>query len=127
MMTGHCTQEDEAMSEDRLTPKEAARVGAALKLGAEQEKNTPILMGPTNVNGWKLEELLSKLQDEVWHKSLKIARDPRLIAKTVYNNNQQIIGLMRQAEALQRQSYALLDDTSPNEGPLGTPRIGEGS
>lgn len=83
-----------------------------------------VLMSPTNPEGWKLEELLEHLQGEVRRKSDKIAHDTRLIAKTVLNNNAQIIALLAQAEAIQRQSYALLDDMAPNEGPLGKPRIG---
>ena len=71
-----------------------------------------------------MEELLALLQGEVAGKSRKIERDPRIQSKTVQNNNAQIIGLLKQAEAIQRQSYAILDEMGPNEGPLGQPRIG---
>jgi hypothetical protein len=63
----------------------------------------------------------------VLHKSNKIENDPRIEAQTVLNNNRQIMGLLQQAEGLQRQSYAILDRMAPNEGPLGKPRIGVGS
>jgi hypothetical protein len=86
-----------------------------------------VLMSPTNPNGWKLETLLVHLRLEVLHKSNKIENDPRIEAQTVLNNNRQIMGLLQQAEGLQRQSYAILDRMAPNEGPLGTPRIGVGS
>jgi len=89
--------------------------------------STHVLMSPQNPDGWELEKLLVKLQDEVRVKCLKIREDPRLIAKTVLNNNIQILGLLQQAQGIQQQSYALLDDMAPNEGPLGVPRIGEGS
>ena len=85
---------------------------------------TDILRGSGNPKGLKLEELLAQLQREIEKKSERIYPDKRLISKTVQNNNSQIIGLLIQAEAIQRQSYALLDDMSPNEGPLGNPRIG---
>jgi len=83
-----------------------------------------ILRGSENPTGWKLEELLSVLHDEVRDKCLKIECDLSLEAQTVLHNNMQIMGLLLQAEALQRQSYAILDAKAPNQGPLGTPRIG---
>lgn len=86
-----------------------------------------LLMSPTNPNGWKLEDLLATIIAEVGHKSFKIKDDTRPVARQVLRNNQQIIGLLHQAEALQRDSYDKLDAMSKNEGPLGTPRIGEGS
>lgn len=86
-----------------------------------------ILMGTDNPTGYKLEDLLAQLQDEINDKSKKIASDTREPAKKVLRNNQQIVGLLMQAEALQRSSYDILDAISPNQGPNGTPRIGEGS
>jgi len=86
-----------------------------------------VLMGPGNPSGWKLEDLLATLQREVREKSAKIADDARPVARAVLRNNQQIIGLLAQAEALQRSSYDMLDALAPNQGPLGTPRIGAGS
>lgn len=86
-----------------------------------------ILMGPTNPTGHKLEDLLDKLAAEVMAKSEKIANDARPVARQVLRNNQQIIGLLTQAAALQRDSYDKLDAMAPNEGPTGTPRIGVGS
>jgi len=83
-----------------------------------------ILMSPENPDGWKLEELLRSLQNEVYEKSAKIAGDESLLSKTVQNHNLQIIGLLAQAEGIQRQSFALLDDKGPNQGPTGVPRIG---
>lgn len=89
---------------------------------------TPVLMSPSNPEGWKLEELCAQMALEVETlKSPKIATDPRWQAKRVLRNNQQIVGLLKQAEALQRDSYDVLDAMKANEGPLGTPRIGAGS
>lgn len=94
----------------------------------------PVLMSPANPNGWKLEELAAQLRDEVKGKCLKILEDDRPVARSVLHNNQLILGKLRQIEELlggieaaQRDSYAQLDAMAPNEGPLGTPRIGEGS
>lgn len=86
-----------------------------------------ILMSSTNPEGMKLEELLLQLQSEVRVKCGKIEGDARPQARHVLRNNQQIIGLLMQAEALQRDSYDVLNAISPNQGPTGTPRIGEGS
>lgn len=90
-------------------------------------KSGPVLMSPENPDGWKLEELLSQLQGEILTKCEKIAFDTRPVARQVLRNNQQIFGLLFQAEALQRDSYDKLDAMAPNEGPLGKPRIGTGS
>lgn len=89
--------------------------------------NCPQLMGPDHPDGWKLEELLSQLQKEIDNKSEKIELDDKPVARHVLRNNQQIIGLLAQAEALQRNSYDVLDAYKINQGPSGTPRIGLGS
>ncbi|MCR9260743.1 MAG: hypothetical protein NXH95_13530 [Pseudomonadaceae bacterium] len=86
-----------------------------------------ILMGSDNPEGWKLEELLCELQDELIQKTKKISDDRRLAARLVASNNYQICGLLAQAVAIQQSSMAVLADVAPNEGPLGTPRIGPGS
>jgi len=84
-----------------------------------------ILMGRDNTTGYKLEELLHEVASEVFVKCTFICDDPRIEAKAVLRNNQQIIGLLAQAEALQRHSYDVLDNMSKNEGPLGKYRIGK--
>ena len=89
--------------------------------------NIPVLMSPENPTGWKLEDLLRELQSEVLGKCNKISADTRWQARRVLRNNEQIVGLLAQAEALQRDSYDVLDAMAPNEGPLGKPRIGNGS
>lgn len=86
-----------------------------------------VLMGPDNPTGWKLEELLAQIGQEVDRKSAKIQNDDRPVARQVLRNNEQIIGLLMQAEAIQRSSYDLLNATAPDQGPLGKPRIGVGS
>lgn len=86
-----------------------------------------VLMAPTNPTGWKLEELLDHLVTELHGKCNKIASDTRPVARQVLRNNQQIIGLPLQAEALQRASYDALNAMAPDQGPLGKPRIGAGS
>lgn len=86
-----------------------------------------ILMTRDNPDGFKLEELAEKLRGEIMAKTLNISGDPSFEAQTVVNNNAQIIGLLYQIEALQRQSFVVMSQIRPDEGPGGKPRIGEGS
>ena len=86
---------------------------------------TTILMGSENHNGWKLEELLAQVKEEVAHKINKIINDTSPQSQLVVRNNQAIIEHLAAAEALQRTSYIVLDGIRANEGPAGTPRIGD--
>ncbi len=86
--------------------------------------NFPVLMSRDNPTGWKLEELTEKLRVEIQAKSLNIAGDMSIEAQTVTNNNFQIIGLLMQVEALQRQSFAVMSQLGKDQGPTGNPRIG---
>lgn len=83
-----------------------------------------ILMTRENPEGFKLEELAEKLRTEIQAKTLNIAGDPSFAAQTVTNNNAQIIGLLFQIEAIQRQSFAVMAEIRADEGPSGEPRIG---
>ncbi|MEZ8121072.1 hypothetical protein ACED30_16315 [Vibrio splendidus] len=83
-----------------------------------------VLMSRENPNGWKLESLTEKLREEINRKSLNIASDPSLEAQLVTNNNFQIIGLLMQIEALQRESMVIMSQVGPDQGPTGKPRLG---
>lgn len=83
-----------------------------------------VLMSSENHNGWKLEELLAQVKQEVSEKINKIINDPSPQAQLVVRNNLAIIEHLGAAEALQRSSYIVLDAMKANEGPTGTPRIG---
>ncbi|WP_372395302.1 hypothetical protein ABMY26_06765 (plasmid) [Azospirillum sp. HJ39] len=86
--------------------------------------NTPVLMSAENQSGWKLEELLWQIREEVGDKSNKLLCDERPVARAVLRNNQQIMGLLQQAEALQRDSFDRMREVAPDQGPAGRPRIG---
>lgn len=90
-------------------------------------ENKSILIGSDNHNGWKLEDLLDQVRQEVSQKINKIINDPSPQAQLVVRNNLEIIGHLGAAEALQRSSYIVLDAMKPNEGPSGKPRIGNNS
>ncbi|MCG6410483.1 hypothetical protein K6U17_14775 [Vibrio fluvialis] len=83
-----------------------------------------VLMSKENPTGWKLESLTEKLREEINRKSLNIASDPSVEAQLVTNNNFQIIGLLMQVEALQRESMVIMSTRGPDEGPTGKPRLG---
>lgn len=97
---------------------------AVLSFYTDDQGPAPILMSRENPTGWKLETLTEKLREEINRKSLNIASDPSFAAQTVTNNNFQIIGLLMQIEALQRQSFAVMAQVGPDQGPTGKPRIG---
>jgi len=84
----------------------------------------PCLMGAGNAHGWKLEELAPQLAAEISDKTKRIEHDTRIVAQTVQANNRQIIMHLLEIERLQRASYAALATLGPDEGPLGSPRIG---
>lgn len=87
-------------------------------------ENKTILMGSDNHNGWKLEDLLEQVRQEVSQKINKIINDSSPQAQLVVKNNLAIIEHLGAAEALQRSSYVVLDAIRKNEGPSGKPRIG---
>lgn len=88
----------------------------------------PLLMSRANPEGWKLEELLDKAALEIETLKTPLIRDdPRTVAQAVVYNNGKICALLTEAARLQRDSYRMLAQIGPNQGPLGTPRIGTGS
>lgn len=86
-----------------------------------------ILMGTENYDGWKLEDLLGQLIKELHLKSAKIATDQSHEARMVLNNNASIINCLDAARDSQLNSQDILAAKGENQGPEGTPRIGEGS
>ncbi|MCF1456598.1 MAG: hypothetical protein LPH21_03225, partial [Shewanella sp.] len=84
----------------------------------------PLLMTRDNPGGHTLEGLAEKLRMEIQAKSLRIAGDTRAEAQAVCNNNFQIVGLLMQIEALQRDSLLMMSQLGPDNGPTGQPRVG---
>ena len=89
------------------------------------DSTNPVLMTRDNPSGFKLEDLAEKLRCEIQEKSINVAGDKSIEAQTVVNNNAQIIGLLFQIEAIQRQSFVVMSQISPDTGATGTPRIGD--
>lgn len=91
-------------------------------------KKTPILMSAENPEGWKLEDILAQLRHEVEQKTLKIMGDKSEAAAEVVTMNHRIMSCLSEAALCQNYNYRMLAaKVGPNEGPLGKPRIGEGS
>ena len=88
--------------------------------------NPPVLMSRENPNGWKLESLTEKLREEINRKSLNIAGDQSVEAQLVTHNNFQIIGLLMQIEALQRESMVIMSQIGPDQGGVHEAGAGEG-
>jgi len=81
-----------------------------------------ILMGRTNPNGHKLEELLKQLRNEVQEKSNLIKDSEHPQRNMILRHNAIICTKLQEAELFQRETYRQLDEVAPNEGPL-KPRL----
>jgi hypothetical protein len=83
-----------------------------------------VLMGTENPDGWKLEDLLGQLKEEVAHKITKIVDSPnQKISGLVVDNNLKIIEHLAAAQALQESNQVILNTVGPNQGPRGKARI----
>lgn len=89
--------------------------------------NKPILMSRENRDGHKLEELLAQIADELTKKNDRLTGDLTPAAQTLRHNNVEIISLMHQARRHQEHSLKVLLEVGPDQGPMGKPRVGQGS
>ena len=81
-----------------------------------------ILMGTDNHDGWKLEDILKKLADEVEAKSNKISDSTHPQRDMIMQHNVQIIEYLTKARNIQIDTYKQLDAVEPNRGPS-NPRL----
>ena len=79
-------------------------------------------MGTDNHDGWKLEDILQKIADEVAVKSEKISGSPHPQRDMIIEHNSQIIKLLNEARDIQVDTYKQLDAVEPNRGPA-RPRL----
>ncbi|MCJ2051705.1 hypothetical protein [Methylobacterium sp. J-070] len=87
---------------------------------------TPVLMSAANPTGWKLEELLAQIAQDLRAKNDRLEGDTSSAARAVRVNNLGIIDCLALAEVRQRDSLRRLDALRPDPGPAGPPRIGAG-
>lgn len=81
-----------------------------------------ILMGRNNPDGWKLENLLKQIREEVYEKSDLIRESEHPQRDMILRHNSIICTKLQEAELFQRETYRQLDAVEPNRGPL-NPRL----
>lgn len=75
--------------------------------------------------GWKLEDLLAEIQNDIVRRSEKIVDDNRPQARAVLHNNIEILALLTQCIQKALASTKILDSLGPSESEKGgAPRIG---
>ena len=81
------------------------------------------LVTDDNPDGYKLEEILSAIRNEILTRATKIMDDKRPEAQTVLNNNITILSLLAQSIELAEDSSRVLDKSFGPHNDKG-PRIG---
>lgn len=89
---------------------------------SDNEKTT-FLVTEENPEGWKIEDILTTIQDDIFRRTQKIVGDHRDEARAVLNNSIEILGLLSQCIEKATESTKILDKSfGPHED--GKPRIG---
>ena len=83
---------------------------------------TKLLMSTDNPAGWRLEDILSEIQNDIVRRTQKIIDDDRPDARAVLNNNIEIMSLVSKGVERALDSTRILDSLGPHE--KGQPRIG---
>lgn len=83
-----------------------------------------VLMSKENPDGWKLEELLAKIQEELKEKNEKLVDDACPVSRILRRNNGHIVSLLEVAENIQIESMGQLDTLGTDPGPRGKSRVG---
>lgn len=86
-------------------------------------EKTTFLVTEENPEGWKIEEILMVIQNDMFRRTQKIVGDNRPEARTVLNNNIEILGLLSKCIDRATESTQVLDKAfGPHKE--GQPRIG---
>ncbi len=85
-------------------------------------RSNTILMGRDNHTGWKLEDILQKLVEEITAKSELISDASHAQKDMIIGHNSNIIELLTKAKSIQVDTYKQLDAVEPNRGPA-SPRL----
>jgi hypothetical protein len=87
------------------------------------DKNTTFLVTDENPDGWKIEDILSTIQNDMFRRTQKIVGDSREEARAVLNNNIEILGLLSKCIEKATESTQILNRSfGPHKD--GKPRIG---
>jgi hypothetical protein len=91
-----------------------------------QSRMTHFLISEENPDGYKLEDILTVIRNDVLKRALKIAEDRRPEAQHVMRNNTRILSIITEAIELAEDSSKILDrafgPSKSQDG--GAPRIG---
>jgi len=94
-------------------------------LWLEDQAVTRFLSTDDKPDGWRLEDILSEIQNDIVRRSSKIVEDSRPQARAVLNNNFQILNLLTEAIALATDSTRTLNSLGPSKASEGgPPRVG---
>ncbi len=86
-------------------------------------QNSTFLVTDENPDGWKIEDILMAIQNDMFRRTQKIVGDSREEARVVLNNNLKILGLLSQCIERATESTQILDRSfGPHKD--GKPRIG---
>lgn len=95
------------------------------ELESADKTSTPVLMSRDNPKGWKLEDLLTRISNELSVKNDLISDDECDLNKLIRANNVRIIEKLHESRNIQNQTMKLLDERfGPNQDPT-QPRIGK--
>ena len=84
---------------------------------------TTLLVTEENPQGWKIEDILTEIQNDIVRRSQNIVDDARPEARAVLNNNIEILGLLSRCIERATESTRLLNRAfGPHKE--GEPRIG---
>ncbi|MFM2129014.1 MAG: hypothetical protein RL477_560 [Pseudomonadota bacterium] len=76
-------------------------------------------------DGWKLEDILSVIQDDIVRRCEKVVGDNRPEARCVLHNNFEILGMLTRCIEKAQDSTRVLNSIGPSEAAVGgPPRIG---
>ena len=85
---------------------------------------TKFLLSPDNPKGWKLEDILQEIQNDILKRSTLITEDSRPEARAVLHNNVQIMTLLTECIEKANESARILATLGPGSGRSGERRIG---
>lgn len=83
---------------------------------------TTLLVTPETPDGWRLEDLLSEVQNDIIRRTSKILDDSRPEARAVLANNIEILSMLAKCVEHALDSTKILNSIGPREE--GKPRIG---
>lgn len=86
--------------------------------------STKFLVTDDNPDGYKLEDILLAIRNDILHRATKIMADHRPEAAAVMNNNIRILSMLSDSIELAKSSSEILDKSFGPSDP-GAPRIGE--